>query len=38
MAGPPMIGKGAMHWGSGCTLSDICQEWLAFGAEASRKR
>lgn len=25
-----MVGKGAAHCGSGCTLGDICAEWLAF--------
>ncbi len=25
-----MVGKGASHCGSGCTLGDICAEWLAF--------
>ena len=29
-----MVGKGAMHCGSGCTLGDICAEWLAFGIPA----
>nr|WP_245198209.1 DUF4396 domain-containing protein [Jiella mangrovi] len=24
------IGKGAAHCGAGCTLGDICAEWLAF--------
>jgi uncharacterized protein DUF4396 len=24
------VGKGASHCGSGCTLGDICAEWLAF--------
>jgi uncharacterized membrane protein YidH (DUF202 family) len=28
---PVMVGKGAAHCGSGCTLGDICAEWLAFG-------
>jgi hypothetical protein len=27
-----MVGKGASHCGSGCTLGDICAEWLAFFA------
>jgi Domain of unknown function (DUF4396) len=27
---PVMVGKGAAHCGSGCTLGDICAEWLAF--------
>ena len=26
---PVMVGKGAAHCGSGCTLGDICAEWLA---------
>lgn len=25
-----MVGKGAAHCGSGCTLGDICAEWLAY--------
>lgn len=25
-----IVGKGALHCGSGCTLGDICAEWLAF--------
>lgn len=25
-----MVGKGTLHCGSGCTLGDICAEWLAF--------
>lgn len=25
-----MIGNGALHCGSGCTLGDICAEWLVF--------
>ena len=29
---PVMVGKGATHCGSGCTLGDICAEWLAFAA------
>ena len=28
---PVMVGKGAAHCGSGCTLGDICAEWLVFG-------
>jgi hypothetical protein len=31
---PAMVGKGAMHCGSSCTLGDICAEWLAFGIPA----
>jgi hypothetical protein len=27
---PVKVGKGAMHCGSGCTLGDICAEWLVF--------
>jgi Domain of unknown function (DUF4396) len=27
---PAKVGKGASHCGSGCTLGDICAEWLAF--------
>jgi Domain of unknown function (DUF4396) len=27
---PVMVGKGAAHCGAGCTLGDICAEWLAF--------
>jgi hypothetical protein len=27
---PAMVGKGTLHCGSGCTLGDICAEWLAF--------
>jgi Domain of unknown function (DUF4396) len=27
---PVMVGKGTLHCGSGCTLGDICAEWLAF--------
>ena len=29
-----MVGKGAAHCGSGCTLGDICAEWLAFAFPA----
>lgn len=29
-----MVGEGASHCGSGCTLGDICAEWLAFGIPA----
>ncbi len=28
---PAMVGKGASHCGSGCTLGDICAEFLALG-------
>jgi len=28
---PAMVAKGAMHCGSGCTLGDICAEFLALG-------
>jgi hypothetical protein len=31
---PVMVGKGAAHCGAGCTLGDICAEWLAFGFPA----
>ena len=31
---PAMVAKGALHCGSGCTLGDICAEWLAFGVPA----
>lgn len=27
---PVMVGKGATHCGSGCTIGDICAEWLAW--------
>ncbi len=27
---PVMAGKATLHCGSGCTLGDICAEWLAF--------
>lgn len=27
---PIMVSNGALHCGSGCTLGDICAEWLAF--------
>lgn len=27
---PAKVGKGAAHCGAGCTLGDICAEWLAF--------
>jgi Domain of unknown function (DUF4396) len=27
---PAMVGKGALHCGSGCMLGDIAAEWLAF--------
>ena len=29
-----MVGKGASHCGSGCTIGDICAEWLAFAFPA----
>ncbi|HEX3944506.1 MAG TPA: DUF4396 domain-containing protein [Rhizomicrobium sp.] len=29
-----MAANGALHCGSGCTLGDICAEWLAFGIPA----
>lgn len=29
---PVMVAKGACHCGSGCTIGDICAEWLAFAA------
>jgi hypothetical protein len=31
---PVMVGEGASHCGSGCTIGDICAEWLAFGLPA----
>jgi hypothetical protein len=31
---PIMVGNGALHCGSGCTLGDICAEWLVFGVPA----
>ena len=31
---PIMVANGALHCGSGCTLGDICAEWLAFGIPA----
>ena len=27
---PVIVGKGTSHCGAGCTLGDICAEWLAF--------
>ena len=27
---PVMVGKGALHFGSGCMIGDIAAEWLAF--------
>ena len=27
---PAMVGKGSAHCGCGCTLGDICAEWMAF--------
>lgn len=29
-----MVAEGASHCGSGCTLGDICAEWLAFSLPA----
>ena len=29
-----MVGKGALHCGSGCTLGDIVAEWMAFSVPA----
>ncbi|HEU4375397.1 MAG TPA: DUF4396 domain-containing protein [Telluria sp.] len=26
-----MVAKGALHCGSGCSIGDICAEWIAFG-------
>jgi hypothetical protein len=31
---PVMVGKGTTHCGAGCTLGDICAEWLAFAFPA----
>jgi hypothetical protein len=31
---PVMVGKGALHCGSGCMLGDVAAEWLAFLAPA----
>ena len=31
---PVMVAEAASHCGSGCTLGDICAEWLAFGLPA----
>ena len=31
---PVMVGNGALHCGSGCTLGDICAEWLVFAFPA----
>ncbi|MGN6102551.1 MAG: DUF4396 domain-containing protein [Devosia sp.] len=31
---PAMVAEGASHCGSGCTVGDICAEWLAFGVPA----
>ncbi len=31
---PVMAGNGALHCGSGCTLGDICAEWLVFAVPA----
>jgi hypothetical protein len=29
---PGIVAKGTLHCGSGCTLGDVCAEWLAFAA------
>lgn len=31
---PVIVAKGASHCGSGCTIGDICAEWLAFAFPA----
>jgi Domain of unknown function (DUF4396) len=31
---PMMVANGALHCGSGCTLGDICAEWLVFAVPA----
>jgi hypothetical protein len=31
---PVMVANGALHCGSGCTLGDICAEWLVFAVPA----
>jgi hypothetical protein len=31
---PVMVANGALHCGSGCTLGDICAEWLVFAFPA----
>lgn len=31
---PIMVGNGALHCGSGCTLGDICAEWLVVAVPA----
>ncbi len=31
---PVMVSNGALHCGSGCTLGDICAEWLTFAIPA----
>lgn len=31
---PVMVSNGSLHCGSGCTLGDICAEWLAFTVPA----
>jgi len=31
---PIMVGNGALHCGSSCTLGDICAEWLVFAVPA----
>lgn len=31
---PMIVAKGTFHCGAGCTIGDICAEWLAFGVPA----
>jgi len=31
---PAIVGKGSSHCGAGCTLGDICAEWLVFAVPA----
>jgi hypothetical protein len=31
---PAMVANGTLHCGSGCTLGDICAEWLVFAVPA----
>ncbi len=31
---PAMVANGTLHCGAGCTLGDICAEWLAFAVPA----
>jgi hypothetical protein len=31
---PIMVANGVLHCGSGCTLGDICAEWLVFAVPA----